>query len=673
MERGSKAARALGVLLVSHLAVPVSQAAEADSPATEIVVTATRTERAVFDAPQAVNVVTQQMIADANVANLPDALVGESGLLIQKSNTGGGSPFIRGLTGKQVLILVDGVRVNNSYFRFGPHQYLNTIDLGDVSRVEVVHGPASVLYGSDALGGVINVITKPGAYASDGPRSSAVLALRGASADRSFGGRAQFEHADGDLSLSGGLGVTSFGDLDGGAGVGRQVPTAYDEHSGNLKLRYRLAPNQDLVFLQQYLRQTDVPKTNEVVLGTKAKFNYEPQSKALTYLEYRASALHTVLFDDLKLNLSYNRQREGEEIIERATPTSETRELTDIGTLGFTGQFSRHLGDMHQLSYGFDHYRDRYDTRKRRLDLAAGTESVLTPGTPDGATYTTSGLYLQDEISLGSQTQLVPGVRYARFKAEGAVQGRPLDLAASKVTASVMGLQRLSRRLNLVGTVSQGYRAPNMEDFFGRVDFVSEIPNGDLRPETSLNREIGLKYADAATQASLHYFVSTYRDLITRVTVSPGVRQRQNLRRARISGVEASVQHTLQAGWTLRGALGTARGEDQDTGLPLQRMPPLNGSAHLRYSASPSLWADLGAVFAARQDRLSPEDLTDPRIGPAGTPGYGVLKLTVGYRPAAHHELVVSVENLGDLRYKSHGSGVYSPGRGLVLSYAVRL
>lgn len=673
MDRGNMAARALGALLVSHLVVPASQGAEESSAAPEIVVTATRSERTVFDAPQAVNVVTQRMIADGNAANLPDALAGESGVLIQKSNTGGGSPFIRGLTGKQVLILVDGVRVNNSYFRFGPHQYLNTIDLNDVSRVEVVHGPASVLYGTDALGGVINVITKRSPYASGAPQSSALLTLRGASADRSTTASARFEHAMGDLALSAGIDLKSFGDLEGGAGVGRQVPSAYDEHSGNFKLRYRLAANQELVFLQQYLRQSDVPKTNEVVLGTKLKFNYEPQSKALTYLEYSATALHAALLDDLKFNLSYNRQREGEEIIDRATSTIETRELTDIGTLGFTGQFSKQVGASHQLTYGFEHYQDRYDTRKRRLDLAAGTSSEVLPGTPDGATYTTSGIFLQDVIDIGGRAQLMPGLRYSRFKAAGEVQGRPLDLAAGKSTASMMGLYRLDGQFNLVGTLSQGYRAPNMEDFFGRVDFVSEIPNADLRPESSLNREIGLKFKSPATSASAHYFVSTYQDLITRVTVATGVRQRQNLRKARISGIELSASHVLNGSWNLRGALATARGEDLDTGKPLQRMPPLNGSAHLRYSASPSLWADLGIVFAARQDRLSPEDLTDPRIPAGGTPGYAVTRLTVGYRPAARQELILSVDNLGDLRYKTHGSGVYGAGRGVVLSYSVGL
>lgn len=661
------------LLLLSIPALVHGQDARPGDAAQEVVVTATRSARAAFEVPQALNLVSRRDIAEANVANLPDALSGEAGVLIQKSNTGGGSPFIRGLTGKQVLILVDGVRVNNSYFRFGPHQYLNTIDLGDIARVEVVHGPASVLYGTDALGGVINIITRANAFADGAPRSSGELSLRAASADEALSGRARFAHAQGDLSLSGGLSLKRFGDLRGGDGVGRQVPTGYDEGSFDVKAAWRLAPQQSLVFLQQVLRQYDVPKTNEVVLGTKAKFNYEPQLKLMSYLGYSADELGWALADALEVKLSLNRQKEGEQIIERAAPTVETRELTAIDTVGLSAQLSRSLGAAHRLTYGAEHYRDRYDTRKHRLDLAAGTEAATTPGTPDGATYTTTGLYLQDEIRLGRDAQLIAGLRHSRFEARGAVQGRPLSLSSAKQTGSLMGLYRLSDELNLVGTLSQGYRAPNMEDFFGRVDFVSEIPNPDLRPETSLNREIGLKYHAARTSASLHYFVGTYKDLISRVTVSAGVRQRQNLRRARIDGFEASLAHQIDGQWSLRAALASTRGEDLDTYKPLQRMPPLNGSAHLRYSAGPALWLDLGTVFAARQDRLSPEDLTDLRIPAGGTPGYAVVNLGLGWRPAAQHELVVTLQNLADARYKTHGSGVYGAGRGLVLSYAVRL
>lgn len=573
------------------------------------------------------------------------------------------------MTGKQVLILVDGVRVNNSFYRFGPHQYLNTIDPNIVERLEVVRGPSSVLYGSDALGGVINVITKRAGTAERG--NSALLGLRVASADESIAGRAQFEHYGERLGFIGGVSLKAFGDLDGGGDVGEQQPTGYEEADGDFKPSYRLSPRQELVFAQQYARQFDVPKTNEVVLGSRLKFNYEPQIRSFTYFEYNAVNLDNPVFDAVKLNVSYNRQKEGEEIIERATPNVETREITDVKTPGFTAQFGKRVGAWQRLTYGVDYYRDRFDTGKSRLNLAAGTAIVIPPGTPDGASYDSLGVYLQDEISLG-RADIIPGMRFAKFEAEGAIQNQQLNLSDSETTGSVLGLYRLTGNWNLVGGVSQGYRAPNMEDFFGRVDFVAEIPNTSLKPETSVNREIGLKYHSQSTFGTIHYFNSRYRDLIARVTVAPNVRQRQNLRKATIEGLEAGLGHTFGAGWEARAVFAYTRGEDDDTGNPLQRIPPLNGSAHLRYTLGPSLWSELYSLFATKQNRLSPEDLNDPRIPRGGTPGYATINFSLGYRPWTGHELIATLENIADKKYKTHGSGVFAAGINLIATYLVR-
>ena len=95
-----------------------------------------------------------------NPRTTPEALMGMNGVFVQKTNHGGGSPFVRGLTGNQTLILVDGIRLNNSTFRYGPNQYLNTIDAYTIQRIEVAKGTGSVQYGTDAIGGVVHIITK---------------------------------------------------------------------------------------------------------------------------------------------------------------------------------------------------------------------------------------------------------------------------------------------------------------------------------------------------------------------------------------------------------------------------------------------------------------------------------------------------------------------------------
>ncbi|MDA8260403.1 MAG: TonB-dependent receptor plug domain-containing protein, partial [Betaproteobacteria bacterium] len=282
------------------LAALSGQACAADNaPIPEMVVTAARVEREVFDTPQAVTVLDDLAVQQSNAGTTPDILSGAEGVLIQKTNPGGGSPFIRGLTGKQVLIMVDGVRVNNAYYRFGPHQYLNTLDPNLIERIEVVRGPTSVLYGSDALGGVINVITRKRTDFSSARGAEGLAVLHGASADGSLAGRLQVEGNFNQLGYLGGISGKRFNSLEGGGDVGEQKPTAYDELDGDLKLNYRLIGGGELILAHQISRQFDVPKTSEATLGDKLKFNYEPQLRSLSYLEYRGRHDEAALVSDV--------------------------------------------------------------------------------------------------------------------------------------------------------------------------------------------------------------------------------------------------------------------------------------------------------------------------------------------------------------------------------------
>lgn len=641
----------------------------------EMVVTATRTERDRVNTPQAVAVLGTHRIEQSNQATTTDLFRYIPSVYIQKSNLGGGSPFIRGLTGKQVLLLVDGVRTNNSFYRAGPHQYLNTIDPNIIERIEVVRGPTSVLYGSDALGGSINIITRRRKNFEEHQDLGGLFAGQYQSAADAGMLRGQVEANWGKLGAIAGATGKIFDDLNGGGDLGAQVPSAYDEANADLKLNYLLGDHHEFILAQQYTRQFDVPKTNEVVLGDRLKFNYEPQERELGYLEYRGKDV--AIFDGAKVNLSYNRQREGEQIIDRATPFTETRELTDVETFGAALQLNNYLGDGHSLSYGSDFYRDHFDTRKRRFDLPSGRAATIAPGVPDGTFYQSWGWYLQDEASIGSRLDAIAGVRYSRFDTEGTLGNQRLSFETDAVVGNLNVLFRLSPELNLVGGVAWGFRAPNIEDFFGRVDFFNEIPNTNLKPEESVNQEIGLKYFSGRIAAEAYYFHSDYEGFIDRMTVGrqPNgnpILQRRNLRNAEIQGVETILEYRFNDHWRLETALAWTEGTDSDTEEPLRRIPPLNGNARLRYAHDPNLWTEFAVVWADHQKRLAAGDISDPRIGPDGTPGYVVFDLRAGYKLARQHEIIVGVENLADKKYKTHGSGIFNAGINAALTYRWR-
>lgn len=671
-------------LLSLALLLPVAGASLAADPQPvaldTVVLTATRSAQSVFGLPIAVTVVDREELDQDTASSTPDLLERALGVYMQKSNAGGGSPFIRGLTGKQVLLLVDGVRLNNSFYRAGPHQYLNTIDPNGIERIEIIRGPASVLYGSDALGGVVNIITRA-------PQTRAGLALEITSAlDTAYKGGVSSAHLAGKGFRLGGS-HKRLNSLRAGRKVEQQAATAYDEYA--MDAAYRLPLTVGVLTLsQQYLRASDVPKTNEVTLGSAAIYNYEPQLRSLSQLDYAAEQLG--IFQRLRLNLSLNLQREGEFVVRRATPSKSTDERTAVATPGLLLQAGTALvagPGRHDFTYGFEGYRDRFDTRKT---CVPGSASCATadgrPLTPDGVSYRSLGLFLQDEWS-GRWGSLIAGGRYSAYQARGRAGGEALALDVSQATGSVQGLLRINPRWGVIAGLAQGFRAPNVEDFFGRVDFGEEIPNLDLKPEESLERQLGLRYRGDRSEAELFVYRTDYHDLIDRSPsftlvedgVSRSVRQRRNIAKAEYQGIETGLSRQFDPQWIVAGNLTYTQGRDQ-AGQPLRRVPPLNGNVSLRYQATPQLFAELEVRLADGQDRLSNGDRDDLRICPDaankascdGTAGYGSLRFEAGYqrRPGEHFNL--AFENLGDRLYKSHGSGVYASGFGLQFAYRNR-
>lgn len=659
---------------------------QAEGKTPEVVVTSTRVERDVFNTPQAITIINDKQIEEANVTSTPDLFRNAEGVFIQKTNLGGGAPFMRGLSGKQVLILVDGIRLNNSFYRFGPHQYLNTIDPNLIERIEVVRGPGSVMYGSDAMGGVINIITKKRTdfldpFAANGLVSATYdSATAGTSYASEVGGYATRLQGEGnwnDFGWVAGGSAKSYDDLQGGNDMGDQVPSGYREYDADVKFNKQFKPGRELLLNLQFTRQLDVPKTSEVTLDGKVKFNYEPQERTFSTIEFRDSTLDW--FDDFKFNVSYNLQKEGEDII--AKLPIKTNELTDVGTIGTSIQFTNALlGNTHRVTYGVESYHDDYNTEKTSTDLATMVVKSIKPGVPNGATYDNLGVYVQDEVKLTERANIIAGGRYSQFSAEGELDHptegkKTLALATNQLTGSLQGLYGITKEINFLAGISQGYRAPNMEDFFGRVDFSTEIPNTSLKPEESLNYEVGMKFLNASTFADLHYFYADYENLIDRVdaldSLGKAVKQRRNVNNATIEGVEGGVNHQFDQHWRVGASMTWTEGRD-DKNIPLRRIPPLNGTLQMRYTHNPKAWVELDTLFAKEQDELSNGDKTDLRIPQGGTPGYVVFSLKSGFKRTKNETLSLTFENIFDQQYKSHGSGLYAAGRSVVASYSIK-
>ncbi|MFM9020939.1 MAG: TonB-dependent receptor plug domain-containing protein, partial [Sediminibacterium sp.] len=203
-------------------------------------------------------ILDSSQLVKQNGRTVPELLDGTAGVFVQKTSHGGGSPFVRGLTGNQNLILIDGIRLNNAIFRFGPNQYATLIDPLTVERMEVIKGTGSVQYGSDAMGGVINIITRSPEFFST-PRWSGNVNVRLTSSAMESSFRPQLNYSSSRFAFQVSGGYNDFGDLRGGDTTGFQRPSGYLQQSLETKAKWDAGKGWLIIAGLQGVKQQMVP------------------------------------------------------------------------------------------------------------------------------------------------------------------------------------------------------------------------------------------------------------------------------------------------------------------------------------------------------------------------------------------------------------------------------
>ena len=667
----------------------------------EVVVTALRSETALADVPYASRVVDREDLQQTAPRTTPDALRGLPSVMVQKTGYGQGSPYLRGFTGFRTLMMVDGIRLNNSTFRDGPNQYWNTVDPWSVARYETVMGPASVLYGSDAVGGAVNALTlAPPAWAGE-PTYERTLAYRGATADESTQARAGIRaRVTEKLGLAAGFTWKKFNDVRGGDDVGRQRHTGYDETDFDLRADYDLNENTTLTLAHQQVAQDDAWRTHSTFYGIdwkglKAgddqKRSYD-QDRALTYLRL-ADADRAGAVAAYRLTLS--RQAQDERLHRVRADGRRDESGVDVTTWGAALELESPSA-LGRWVYGVDVARDEVDSFSRRYKADGSLNKVEAQGpVADDATYDLVGLFVQNTVALfGEALEATPGVRYTYAALDA---DRVLDPVSGETTAraddwdTVVGSLRAlaplgaARRHAVYAGVSQGFRAPNLSDLT-RLDAARsgeiETPVDDLDPERFVSAELGARYDDGRRSAEIAGYYTWIEDLIVRAPTGETVDELQEVTKKNagegyVAGVELTLGWQVAEDWHLRlsGSWMEGQADAYPTSDPLavrdyvSRLMPLTGQAAVRWQpAGRPYWLEAVVDAAEKADRLSADDERDTqRIPPGGTPGYAVLTLRGGATVRDDLQLTVALENVADEDYRIHGSGVNEPGRNLVV------
>lgn len=675
----------------------------------DVVVSATRTEQAADTVSATVTTLDREAIERRLAIDEADLLRDEPDVVIANDPRRHGATRIniRGIDDSRVVQMVDGVRLGDYRNGGGPTNLSVATPIGPVldflKRVEILRGPASSLYGSDAIGGVVTWLTLDPAD------------LLGKDANRAFSFKPSWNGADGGIGATA-IAAARGGSLEGLLAVNHRSARETDNRGDNdvsspartrpnpqkrqtdallAKLVARPAGGHEIVLTAEHRGDDTSTRVRRLVSSlprVTAMSGDDDATRTRLGIEYR----HTpggAWYDRLSARL-YQQDNDTH------TATVQTRSATTAGcsaaaaganTCRVEQDFffeQRQTGGGvqlekawsgagdHLLTVGADYSRTYTEELRdaRVFNLTAGSFTKTLAGEtsplrdfPKGSTQTL-GLFAQDEIALaGGSWHLTPGLRYDRVRLNPELDSLVLVFGtppAARTHAAwspkLAARWQLAPNAMIVGQLARGFRAPNYEEangtFRNTVQGYGVSANPDLKPETSTGVELGLRLAGAAASAQFTMFDNRYKDFIDQVTLScPGSTgciagvantfQNTNLSRVTIRGAEARGRWQFARGWRLDGALATARGDNESAGQPLNSVEPMRLSLGLGYDAA-SWGADARLRAARAVTRV--DSRTVNYFRPAG---YGVVDLGAWWIAAKGTRLNLAINNLLDRKY----------------------
>lgn len=607
----------------------------------EVVMSVSKWEQQRKDIPQKIASIDAKSIAFNNPQTAADLLQNSGKVFVQKSQLGGGSPLIRGFATNRVLLSVDGVRMNNAIFRGGNVQNVISIDPFTIKNTEVIFGPGSVIYGSDAIGGVMNFFTKD-------PRFSYTDSL-------SFSGRAGYRfstannentvHADFNLGHKNWASFTSvtynsFGDLRAGTnGRARflrpnfverqngqdvlvtnpnpeiQVGSGYDQINLLQKFRYR--PNNKWNYdlglyystTSDYGRYDRLIRPNDSGDGLRsAEWFYGPQEWFMTNFQVTKKG-NNKFYDGVKLTAAYQFFEESRNVRDFQDPIlNRTEEKVDALSLNLDFE-NKKIGGL-QLYYGAEYIFNKVGSVGTDRDILTNETVGAQSRHPDGSTWQTFAGYINSEYQIKPNLSVLSGLRYSQVWVDAqfddtffAFPFDEADLITGALTGSIGVSWFPKENLQVTANGSTAFRAPNIDDI-GKV-FDSEpgsvvVPNPDLEPEYAYNFEVGIQknFNDKLVLKGAAYYTFLVDALVRRDFEFNGEREIefngepsnvqaiQNAARAYVYGFEFGLQAFFNDNWSFTGNLTITEGIEEDkSGVEsgARHAAPTFADAHIVY------------------------------------------------------------------------------------------
>ena len=608
----------------------------------EIVISASKFKQSSRDIPQKILNISSEEIQFTNPQTSADLLENSGNVYIQKSQLGGGSPMIRGFSTNRLLITVDGVRMNNAIFRSGNLQNVISIDPFAVQNTEITLGAGSVVYGSDAIGGVMSFYTKKPllSYKNDLYFKSNAL-VRYASANFEKTGHVDVNFGLKKWAFLTSISYSDYDDLRMGAhgpneylrpeyveninGVDTvvsndkhlvQKPTGFSQYNLMQKVRYE--PKEDLSLdLGLYFSHTSDYSRYDRLLRYRgdnlrsAEWYYGPQQWLMANFQYTRLRSNSNLYDKVQTTFAYQNFKESRHDRDFQSEIENIRK-ENVNAMSFNMDLEKQISPKTELFYGFEYVYNLVNSIGEEKNVNNGTTSPTVSRYPDGSSWQSAAIYTSLKYKPSSKFIFQSGLRYnqvfakANFTDNNQYLNLPFDSAEinSGALTGTAGISWLpSKTIQWKLNVSTAFRSPNIDDV-GKV-FDSEpgsvvVPNNNLKPEYAYGGELGLLLnfenkvlIDVGTYYTFldnalvrrDYTINGESEIIYDGELS-NVQAIQNASKAWIYGFELGLKINFTDSFKLTSQYNVIGGSEEDNGVevPVRHVAPNFGNTHLVFN-----------------------------------------------------------------------------------------
>lgn len=696
----------------------------------QVVVSATRWNQSKKEVPGRISTLSAREVRLQNPQTAADMIGATGEVFIQKSQLGGGSPMIRGFATNRLLIAVDGVRMNTAIFRSGNVQNIINVDAFAVENAEVFFGPGSVIYGSDAIGGVMNFRTfEPILSHKNKTHVSGNGVFRFASASTEVTGHIDLNLGWKKFAMSTSITYTDFSDLTMGKhgpddylrptyverqdtldvvvenkNPLKQTPTGYSQL--NIMQKFRYSPNKkwDVNYGFHYSKTSSYARYDRHLreragLPRYAEWDYGPQLWMLNVLDILHSN-ETAIYSQINIRLAHQLFEESR-ISRNFQDDTRTTQAEQVHAYSLNIDFRKLAGKKHQFFYGLEGIFNDVFSDGMQEDIRTGIKQSAASRYPR-SNWSSVGAYLTYKYRPIKKVTLQGGVRYNHFflNADFDTTYYPFPFTEARinngaVTGSLGLVYNPTEKWAISFNASTGFRSPNVDDV-GKV-FDSEpgsvvIPNPSLKAEYAYNGEVGIAKVFGKwlkIDATVFYtylqnalvrrdFTLNGADSIVYDGQLSQVQAIQNAASAYVYGVQAGIEIKLPKGFALLSRFNYQKGVEElsdGTSSPLRHAGPWFGSSHFTFTRN-KLKLDLYAIYNGQisNENLAEEEQEKDFLyalnedGLPYSPSWYTLNFKAIYQFDKHFQLSTGLENITNQRYRTYSSGLAAPGINFILS-----